>query len=247
MTEAKYKRVLLKLSGESFSPSGERGISMQEVVHISKQIFEAQRLGCEIAVVIGGGNILRGSQFKANNDVVEEATAHYMGMLATVINGLALQDALESVGCQTRLMSAIKMDGVCEPYIRRRASRHLEKGRIVILAAGTGGPFVTTDTAAAMRSMELGADIVMKATRVDGIYSEDPEKNPHAVMYDDLDFQMAVEKNLRVMDSTAISHCMEHNMPIMVFNFRKDGNIIKAITGEKVGTLVTHHEKATAE
>jgi uridylate kinase len=234
----KYSRILLKLSGESFSPSGERGISMDEVVHISHQIFEAQQLGCQIAVVIGGGNILRGSQFKAKNQVVHEATAHYMGMLATVINGLAFQDALESVGCQTRLMSAIRMDGVCEPYIRRRAQRHLEKGRIVILGAGTGGPFVTTDTAAAMRAMELNADILMKATRVDGIYSEDPEKNPHALLYSDLSFQEVLNKNLRVMDSTAISHCMEHKMPLMVFNFRKPGNIVRAINGEKVGTLV---------
>lgn len=235
----KYKRILLKLSGESFSPSGERGISMDEVVQISKQIYEAQQLGCEIAVVIGGGNILRGSQFKAKNQVVQEATAHYMGMLATVINGLAFQDALEGVGCQTRLMSAIQMDGVCEPYIRRRAARHLEKGRIVILGAGTGGPFVTTDTAAALRAMELNADILMKATRVDGIYSEDPEKNPHAVLYSKLEFKNVLNQNLRVMDSTAISHCMEHKMPLMVFNFRKNGNIIKAINGEKVGTLVT--------
>lgn len=218
---------------------------MEEVVHISKQIFEAQQLGCQIAVVIGGGNILRGSQFKANNQVIEEATAHYMGMMATIINGLALQDALENVGCQTRLMSAIKMDGVCEPYIRRRAKRHLEKGRIVILGAGTGSPFVTTDTAAAFRSMELGANILLKATRVDGVYSEDPEKNPHAVLYSELDFQTAIEKNLRVMDSTAISHCMEHDMPLMVFNFRKDGNIVKAVTGEKVGTLVTNNSSSS--
>lgn len=214
---------------------------MEEVVHISQQISEAQQLGCQIAVVIGGGNILRGSRFKAKNKVVHEATAHYMGMMATIINGLALQDALESVGCQTRLMSAIKMDGVCEPYIRRRAHRHLEKGRIVILGAGTGGPFVTTDTAAALRSMELEADILMKATRVDGVYSEDPEKNPHAVLYSELEFQTCIEKNLRVMDSTAISHCMEHNMPLMVFNFRKDGNIIKAVLGEKVGTIVSNN------
>ncbi len=217
---------------------------MEEVVHISQQISEAQQLGCQIAVVIGGGNILRGSQFKAKNEVVHEATAHYMGMMATIINGLALQDALESVGCQTRLMSAIKMDGVCEPYIRRRAHRHLEKGRIVILGAGTGGPFVTTDTAAALRSMELEADILMKATRVDGVYSEDPEKNPHAVLYSELEFQTCIEKNLRVMDSTAISHCMEHNMPLMVFNFRKDGNIIKAVVGEKVGTIVSNESIA---
>ena len=240
---AKYKRIILKLSGESFSPSGERGISMEEVVHISQQVFDAQQLGCQIAVVIGGGNILRGSQFTAKNQIVHEATAHYMGMLATVINGLALQDALESVGCQTRLMSAIKMDGVCEPYIRRRAQRHLEKGRIVILGAGTGGHFVTTDTAAALRSMELNAEILMKATRVDGIYSEDPEKNPHALLYSELDYQEVIEKNLRVMDSTAISHCMEHNMPLMVFNFRKNGNIVRAITGEKVGTLVTNKKR----
>ncbi len=244
MATAKYKRIILKLSGESFSPSGERGISMEEVVHISRQVFEAQQLGCQIAVVIGGGNILRGSQFKAKNEIVHEATAHYMGMLATVINGLALQDALEAVGCQTRLMSAIKMDGVCEPYIRRRAQRHLEKGRIVILGAGTGGPFVTTDTAAAFRSMELNANILMKATRVDGVYSEDPEKNPHAELYSELDFQTVIEKNLRVMDSTAISHCMEHDMPLMIFNFRKDGNIIKAVTGERVGTLVTNRTAA---
>ena len=213
---------------------------MDEVVHISEQIFEAQKLGCEIAVVIGGGNILRGSQFKAQNEVIHEATAHYMGMMATIINGLALQDALEKVGCQTRLMSAIKMDGVCEPYIRRRADRHLQKGRIVILGAGTGGPFVTTDTAAALRSMELGADILMKATRVDGVYSEDPEKNPHAILYSELKFSFVIENNLRVMDSTAISHCMEHSMPLMVFNFRKDGNIVKAVSGQKVGTLVTN-------
>lgn len=240
MAKAKYKRIILKLSGESFSPSGERGISMEEVVHISKQVHEAQQLDCQIAIVIGGGNILRGSRFKAMNKVVHEATAHYMGMMATIINGLALQDALESVGCETRLMSAIKMDGVCEPYIRRRADRHLQKGRIVILGAGTGGPFVTTDTAAALRSTELEADILMKATRVDGVFSEDPEKNPHAVLYSELDYQTCIEKNLRIMDSTAISHCMEHAMPLMVFNFRKDGNIVRAVTGEKVGTLVTN-------
>jgi uridylate kinase len=238
MSVAKYKRIVLKLSGESFSPPGERGVSMNEVVHISKQIKHAKEMGCEVAVVIGGGNILRGSQFTASNAVVHEATAHYMGMLATVINGLALQDALESIGCETRLMSAIKMDNVCEPYIRRRARHHLEKGRIIILGAGTGGPFVTTDTAAALRSMELDAEILLKATRVDGVYSEDPEKNPHAVLYSVLEFQHVVERQLRVMDSTAISHCMEHKMPIMVFNYLKDGNIQKAVAGEKVGTLI---------
>ncbi len=239
---AKFKRIILKLSGESFSPAGERGISMTDVVHISKQVHEAQRLGCEIAIVIGGGNILRGGQFTERNDVVKEATAHYMGMMATIINGLALQDALESVGCDTRLMSAIKMDGVCEQYIRRRAQRHLEKGRVVILGAGTGGPFFTTDTAAAVRAMELEADILMKATRVDGVYTEDPEKNPHAEMYNELTYTQVMEKGLRVMDSTAISHCMEHDMPIMVFNFRADGNIQKAVLGKKVGTLIARKE-----
>lgn len=242
--QAKFKRILLKLSGDSFSPAGERGISMDEVVHISKEVRAAQQLGCQIAIVIGGGNILRGTQFKAANAIVHEATAHYMGMLATVINGLALQDALEAVGCVTRLMSAIRMDGVCEPYVRRRAQRHLEKGRIVILGAGTGGPFVTTDTAAAMRGMELTVDIVMKATRVDGVYSEDPEKNPHAVLYSELDYNTVIEQGLRVMDSTAISHCMEHDLPIMVFNFRKDGNILRAVQGERVGTIISTRQPA---
>jgi uridylate kinase len=241
----RFKRVVLKLSGESFAAPGERGINMREIVQISNQIGQAQRLGCELAVVIGGGNILRGSQFTATQSVVKEATAHYMGMLATVINGLALQDALEAVGSETRLMSAIRMDGVCEPYIRRRAQRHLEKGRIIILAAGTGGPFVTTDTAAAQRALELNADIVMKATRVDGVFSDDPEKNPHAVLYRQLDFATVMERNLRVMDSTAIAHCMEHDMPIMVFNFQVEGNIERAITGQRVGTLISSERVAS--
>ena len=178
----KYKRVLLKLSGESFAKPGERGICMEEVVHIATQVKKAGEMGCQIAIVIGGGNILRGSQFKQTQAIVNEATAHYMGMLGTVINGLALQDGLESIVCDTRLMSAIQMDGVCEPYIRRRAQRHLDKQRIIILGAGTGGPFVTTDTAAALRTLELDADILLKATRVKGVYSEDPEKNPHALL-----------------------------------------------------------------
>lgn len=236
--EPHFRRVVLKLSGESFSHAGERGISMDEVVHIARQIQRAQQTGCQIAVVIGGGNILRGGQFKSVSASIQEATAHYMGMLATVINGLALQDALESLGCQTRLMSAIRMDGVAEPYIRRRARRHLEKKRIVILAAGTGGPFVTTDTAAALRCLELEADILLKATRVDGVYSEDPEKNPHAVLYRELDYNTVREQQLRVMDSTAITHCMEHQMPILVFNYKKDGNILRAVSGDAIGTRI---------
>ncbi len=236
---AKYRRVVLKLSGESFTTPGERGICMDEVVHIAKQIKLAGEMGCQVAVVIGGGNILRGSQFTATHEIVNEATAHYMGMLATVINGLALQDGLESVGCTTRLMSAIRMDGVCEPYVRRRAHRHLEKGRIIILAAGTGGPFVTTDTAAALRTLELEADVLLKATRVDGVYNEDPEKNRHAVKYEKLDFAEVIEKGLRVMDQTAIAHCMEHNKPVVVFNYLTDGNIQRAIAGERIGTLIS--------
>jgi uridylate kinase len=163
-----------------------------------------------------------------------------MGMLATVINGLALQDGLESVGCDTRLMSAIRMDGVAEPYIRRRARRHLEKGRIIILAAGTGSPYVTTDTAAAQRALELDCDILLKATRVDGVFSDDPEKNPHAVLYRELHYNTLREQNLRVMDSTAIAQCMEHRMPILVFNYRKEGNIQRAVHGERIGTLISN-------
>ncbi len=212
---------------------------MDEVVHIAKQTVQAVSRGVQLAVVIGGGNILRGGSFTAGNTSIQEATAHSMGMLATVINGLALQDALESFGAQTRLMTAVRMDGVAEPYIRRRAKRHLEKERIVILAAGTGSPFVTTDTAAAQRSLELEADILMKATRVDGVYSDDPEKNPHAMLYRELTYQQVREQNLRVMDATAISQCMEHAMPILVFNYRKEGNIERALAGEKIGTLVS--------
>jgi uridylate kinase len=233
-----FRRVLLKLSGESFAHAGERGISMEEVVLIARQVHQAQQSGCEIAIVIGGGNILRGAQFKSSSTSIQEATAHYMGMLATVINGLAMQDALESLGCQTRLMTAIRMDGVAEPYIRRRGRRHLEKGRIIILAAGTGGPFVTTDTAAALRAMELEAEALLKGTKVDGVYSEDPEKNPHAVLYRELDYNTVLEKRLRFMDQTAITHCMEHNMPIVVFNYKKEGNIQRAVRGERIGTIV---------
>jgi uridylate kinase len=244
MDSTPYKRVLLKLSGESFARQGERGISMDEVVHIARQTVQAASKGVQLAIVIGGGNILRGGSFTAGNTAIQEATAHYMGMLATVINGLALQDALESLGAQTRLMTAIRMDGVAEPYIRRRARRHLEKGRIVILAAGTGSPYVTTDTAAAQRALELGADIVMKATRVDGVYSDDPEKNPHAVLYAELTYQQVIQQNLRVMDGTAISQCAEHGMPILVFNYRREGTIERAVAGERLGTIVGQRRDA---
>ncbi|MFM8704262.1 MAG: UMP kinase [Planctomycetia bacterium] len=238
MDAGPYRRVLLKLSGESFARPGERGICMEEVLHIARQAVQAAARGTELAIVIGGGNILRGGSFTAGNVGIQEATGHSMGMLATVINGLALQDAIESLGVQTRLMTAIRMEGVAEPYIRRRAKRHLEKGRIIILAAGTGSPFVTTDTAAAQRALELEADILMKATRVDGVYSDDPEKNPHAMLYRDLTYQQVLEQNLRVMDVTAISQCMEHAMPILVFNYRREGNIERAVSGERIGTLL---------
>ena len=242
MSATPYKRIILKLSGESFVPPGQRGINMQEVVDIAGQTYRAAQLGVQIGIVIGGGNILRGAQFTSGNSSIQEATAHYMGMLATVINGLALQDALESVGCATRLMSAVKMDGVAEPFIRRRAKRHLEKGRIVILAGGTGAPFVTTDTAAAQKALELDADILMKATRVDGVYSADPEQDASATLYRSLTYREVRDKNLRVMDSTAIAQCMEHNLPILVFNYRVDGNIERAVRGEEIGTLVTGSE-----
>jgi uridylate kinase len=234
----RYRRVVLKVSGEGFAPPGERGISMAEVLQIAEQTKLAADRQVQVAMVIGGGNLLRGAQFTAGVSSIQEATAHYMGMLATVMNGLALQDALESLGADTRLMTAIRVDGVAEPYIRRRALRHLEKGRIVILAAGTGSPFVTTDTAAALRALELDADIVLKATRVDGVYSDDPERNPHAVLYRQLSYQTVLERNLRVMDHTAIAQCMEHRMPVMVFNFKKEGNILRAVMGERIGTLI---------
>lgn len=237
-TKSAYKRVLLKLSGESFCKSGESGISMVEVSSISEQIKKVVESGVQLAIVCGGGNILRGKEFAAVSAQINPSSAHYMGMLATVINGLALQDALENIGVPTRLQSAIRMEGVAEPFIRRRCVRHLEKGRVVILAAGTGSPFVTTDTAAALRSREIEADVLLKGTKVDGVYSEDPKKNPHAVRYSEISFQDVLQQNLQVMDAQAIHHCMEHNIPIMVFNFQKVGNIERAVAGEKIGTRV---------
>lgn len=234
----KYGRVVLKISGEGFVHPGERGIAMDAVLHIARQTYSAAQHGVQIAIVMGGGNILRGAQFSSGNSSIHEATAHYMGMLATMINGLALQDALESLGCDTRLMTAIRTDGVAEPYIRRRARRHLEKGRIVILAGGTGSPFVTTDTAAAQRALELEANILLKGTRVDGVFSDDPEKNPHAVLYSELTYDEVRRQNLKVMDREAITKCAEYNMPILVFNFRKQGNIEGAVFGQRVGTLI---------
>lgn len=234
----KYKRVILKLSGEGFGHSGKSGISIDETLSIARQAQRILLRGVQLAIVVGGGNILRGAQFSAGGEVIREATAHYMGMLATVLNGLALQDALESLKCETRLLTAIRMEGVAEPYIRRRALRHLEKGRVVILAGGTGNPFVTTDTAAALRARELEADVLLKATRVDGVYSEDPEQNPHAVRYEKLTYAQVLRDNLRVMDMAAISLCREAKLPILVFNFKREGNIERAIAGHPIGTIV---------
>src|SRR5262245_3145864 len=235
----KYKRVILKLSGEGFGPSGKSGISIDETLSIARQAKRIIQRGVQLAIVVGGGNILRGAQFSAGGEIIKEATAHYMGMLATVLNGLALQDALESLQCETRLQTAIRMETVAEPYIRRRCIRHLEKGRIVILAGGTGNPFVTTDTAAALRARELQVDILLKATQVDGIYSDDPVKNPHAVRYEKMTFSQAIRDNLKVMDMAAFSLCREAKLPILVFNFKREGSIERAIAGHQIGTLVS--------
>jgi uridylate kinase len=235
----KYQRVVLKLSGEGFGHSGKSGISIDETLNIARQAKRVVQRGVQLAIVVGAGNILRGAQFSAGGEVIREATAHYMGMLATILNGLTLQDALESLDCQTRLQTAIRMESVAEPYIRRRAVRHLEKGRIVILAGGTGNPFVTTDTAAALRARELEANILLKATKVDGVYSDDPELNPHAVRYEKLTYAQVVRDNLRVMDMAAIDLCRLAKLPILVFNFKREGNIERAIAGHPIGTLVS--------
>ncbi len=234
----KYKRVLLKLSGEGFGSPGKSGINIDDTLKISRQAKKVLERGVQLAIVIGGGNLLRGEQFSAGGTVIKKTTAHHMGMLATILNGLALQSCLESIGCETRLMTAIRMETVAEPYIVRRAVRHLEKNRIVILAGGTGTPFVTTDTAAALRACELEANILLKATKVDGVYTEDPEINPHAQKYHKLTHAQVLRDNLRVMDAAAIDMCRGAKLPILVFNFNKEGNIERAIAGQDLGTLV---------
>jgi uridylate kinase len=236
----KYQRIVLKLSGDAFGEkSGKSGISIDETLNVAGQAKRVVQRGVQLAIVVGGGNLLRGRQFSAGGEVIRPATADYMGMLATVLNGLALQDALESLACETRLMTAVRMETVAEPYIRRRCTRHLEKGRIVILAGGTGNPFVTTDTAAALRARELEAEILLKATRVDGVYSEDPEHNEHALLYEKLTYNQVIRDNLRVMDTAAIDLCRAGKLPILVFNFKREGNIERAIAGHPIGTLVT--------
>lgn len=235
--QTRYRRVLLKLSGESLAGEGESGISPAVVSQIAGEIRDAVKLGIELAVVVGGGNIFRG--LKAADMGMDRATGDYMGMLATVLNSLALQDALEKLDVPTRVLSALEIREVAEPYIRRRATRHLEKGRVVIFAAGTGNPFFTTDTAASLRAVEVGADVIMKATRVDGVYSADPEKDPTAVRFDSLTHFDVLQKGLKVMDTTAISLCMDNRMPILVFDMMRPGNIVKAISGEPIGTIVS--------
>ncbi len=237
MPESKYKRVLLKLSGESFCEMGGFGIDGSRLESIAQRISEVRKLGPDVAVVIGAGNFIRGHKFSEKTQIPRN-TADYMGMLATIINCCALQEALEKTGETTRVMSAIEVEAMCEPFIRRRALRHFEQGRIVILAGGTGNPFFTTDTCAALRAAELDANLLIKATKVDGVYSADPEKDPKAKLFDKLSYQEVLEKNLRVMDHSAISLCRENNIPIIVLNIFKKSNISKALCGETVGTLI---------
>ncbi len=237
MTDGAPRRVVLKLSGEAFAdPEIGYGIDPTTVLRVATEISEAKETGTELAVVVGGGNIFRGVSKAAEG--MDPANADYMGMLATVINALALQDALEKIGVPTRVQSAISMRQLSEPYIRLRAIRHLEKGRVVIFAAGTGNPFFTTDTAAALRAVEIGASVVMKATNVDGVYDADPTNNPNAVLLEEVAYLRVIADDLKVMDSTAITMCKDHDLPITVFNISVPGNIVRAVRGEGLGTLV---------
>lgn len=232
----KYKRILLKLSGEALMGSRQYGIDNDRLKEYAEEIKKVVDLGCQVAIVIGGGNIFRGLSGAANG--MDRVQGDYMGMLATVINGMALQGALENLGIYTRLQSAIEMDKVAEPFIKRRATRHLEKGRVVIFGAGTGNPYFTTDTAATLRAIEIGADVILKGTRVDGIYDSDPEKNENAVKFNALSFEDVFEKNLKVMDMTAFTLSHENKLPIIVFDMNKENNLLKIVEGEQVGTLV---------
>jgi uridylate kinase len=242
--KVRYKRILLKLSGEALVGDGKYGISPKTLATIAQDVKEVVELGIEVALTIGGGNIFRGVSGAIEG--MDRSSADYMGMLATVINSMALQDALEKMGVQTRIQSAIEMHQVAEPYIRRRAIRHLEKGRVVIFAAGTGNPYFTTDTAASLRAMEIHADVLLKATRVDGVYSDDPKKNLEATKFRTLSYIDVLKKNLKVMDSTAISLCMDNDLPIIVFDLTHRGNIRRVVMGEEIGTTVgkTHTRAA---
>ena len=233
----KYSRLLLKLSGEALMGDKPYGIDPQTIRSYAEEIAKTVKTGVQIALVIGGGNIFRGVQGVAGG--MDRSQSDYMGMLATVINGMAMQDALEQLGVATRLQSAIKMEQVCEPFIRRRAIRHLERGRIVIFGAGTGNPYFTTDTAASLRAVEIGAQVVLKGTRVDGIYTADPEKHPDAIKYETLTYHQAIQNRLNVMDMTAFTLCQENNLPIIVFDINTPNNLLKIVSGEPVGTLVS--------
>jgi uridylate kinase len=237
MANSKYKRVLLKLSGESFCEPGGFGIDGPALTSIAERILEARELGPEVAVVVGAGNFLRGENFSQVSQIPRN-TADYMGMLATIINACALQETLEKLGQPTRVLSAIEVSAICEKFIRRRALRHLERGRVAILAGGTGNPFFTTDTCAALRASELDVDLVVKATKVDGVYSDDPKKNPDAKLFEKLSYADILEKDLRIMDHSAISLCRDNDIGIIVLNIFKKGNIAKAICGEQIGTLI---------
>lgn len=238
MTAAKpaFRKILLKLSGEALAGENGYGIDPEIITGIAGEIRDVVALGVQVSLVIGGGNIFRG--LAASSAGMDRASADYMGMLATVMNSLALQDALETVGVKTRVQSAIEMREIAEPYIRRRAVRHLEKGRVVIFAAGTGNPYFTTDTAASLRAMEIGAEVILKATKVDGVYNADPAKDPSAVKYDSLSYLDVLQKGLQVMDATATSLCMDNDLPIIVFNMTQPGNIVKVLMGESIGTVV---------
>ena len=231
-----YKRILLKISGEAFSGDKEGIIDPQATAFVSGEIKSAKDLGVEVAAVVGGGNIIRGQM--SCLDVIDRVAADHMGMLATVINSLALQDTLESLGLSARVMSAIHIDTLTEPYIKRTALRHLKRGSVVILAGGTGNPYFTTDTTASLRATEIGAEVVMKGTKVDGVYDDDPMKNPSARMFDSLSYMEVLNRRLKVMDLTAISLCMENKLPIIVFNLLKEGNLKRILSGEKIGTKV---------
>ncbi len=233
----KFKRILLKLSGEALMGSKSFGLDPSMLEHISDEIVEIKKLGCEIGIVIGGGNIFRGLKMSETTGV-DRVTADHMGMLATIMNSLALQDCLEKRGIFTRVLSAIRMEQIAESFIRRRAIRHLEKGRVIILAAGTGNPYFTTDTAGVLRAVEIRADAVFKATKVDGVYDSDPVKNSNAKKFDVISYDEVLSRHLKVMDATAITLCAENKLPIFVFNLFTSGNLIKAVSGENVGTLI---------
>jgi uridylate kinase len=237
MTKYQYKRVLLKLSGEAFVGDQEFGIDHRILKSVAQQVHEVAASGVELGIVIGGGNIFRGLE-AASQTGIDRATADYMGMLATVMNAMAMQEAIERCGTPTRILSAIAITELCEPYIRRRANRHLEKKRIVLFAAGTGNPFFTTDTAASLRAIEIGAEIILKGTKVDGIYDKDPMKHKDAKMYKKVSYMECLNNGLKVMDSTSISLCMDNKMPIQVFNLMKAGNIQRVLAGEEIGTIV---------